>query len=72
VALVHLVGRLIAGGYRLLDAQFLTEHLTQFGAVEIGRQAYRRRLDDALAVEGDFYRFAGAGPEALQEISQAS
>ena len=32
VALVHLVARLIAGGYRLLDAQFMTEHLTQFGA----------------------------------------
>ena len=72
VALVHLVGRLIAGGYRLLDAQFLTDHLTQFGAIEIGRQAYRRRLDEALEVEGDFYRFAGDGAAALQEISQAS
>jgi leucyl/phenylalanyl-tRNA--protein transferase len=72
VALVHLAGRLIAGGYRLLDAQFLTEHLTQFGAIEISRQAYRRRLDEALAVEGDFYRFAGAGREVLHEISQAS
>lgn len=72
VALVHLVARLIAGGYRLLDTQFLTEHLTQFGAVEIPRPAYRRRLYEALAIEGEFYRFAGAGPEALQEISQAS
>lgn len=72
VALVHLVARLIAGGYRLLDTQFLTEHLTQFGTVEISRQAYRRRLDAALAVEGDFYRFDGAGAAALQEISQAS
>jgi leucyl/phenylalanyl-tRNA---protein transferase len=72
VALVHLVARLIAGGYRLLDTQFITEHLTQFGTVEIGRQVYRRRLDEALAVEGDFYRFAGTGADALQEISQAS
>ncbi len=72
VALVHLVARLIAGGYRLLDTQFLTEHLTQFGTVEISRQVYRRRLDAALAVEGDFYRFDGAGAAALQEISQAS
>ncbi|MBP7704751.1 MAG: leucyl/phenylalanyl-tRNA--protein transferase [Caulobacter sp.] len=72
VALVHLVGRLIAGGYRLLDAQFMTEHLSQFGAKEISRGAYRRRLDEALAATADFYRFAGAGPEALQEISQAS
>ena len=72
VALVHLVARLIAGGYRLLDTQFLTEHLTQFGTIEISRQAYRRRLDEALALEGDFYRFAGDGAAALQEISQAS
>ena len=72
VALVHLVARLIAGGYRLLDTQFLTEHLTQFGTIEISRQVYRRRLDEALAVEGDFYRFAGDGAAALQEISQAS
>ena len=35
VALVHLVARLIVGGYRLLDAQFITDHLTQFGAEEI-------------------------------------
>jgi leucyl/phenylalanyl-tRNA--protein transferase len=72
VALVHLVARLIAGGYRLLDTQFITEHLTQFGTVEIGRQVYRRRLDEALAVDADFYRFAGTGADALQEISQAS
>jgi leucyl/phenylalanyl-tRNA--protein transferase len=72
VALVHLVARLIAGGYRLLDTQFITEHLTQFGTVEIGRQVYRRRLDEALAVDADFYRFAGTPADALQEISQAS
>ena len=47
VALVHLVARLIAGGYRLLDAQFITEHLKQFGAEEISRAAYRRRLAPA-------------------------
>lgn len=54
VALVHLVGRLIAGGYRLLDAQFLTDHLTQFGTEEISRAEYQRRLRKALAVEGDY------------------
>ena len=59
VALVHLVARLIAGGYVLLDAQFLTEHLTQFGAVEIPRRDYRRRLRRALAADGDFYAYSG-------------
>jgi leucyl/phenylalanyl-tRNA---protein transferase len=75
VALVHLVARLIAGGYRLLDAQFMTEHLAQFGAVEIGRRDYHKRLERALAAEAD-YQCAGAAPGSgvavLQVISQAS
>jgi len=73
VALVHLAARLLAGGYRLLDAQFMTEHLTQFGAVEISRLDYHRRLALAMSAQGDFQR-AGAlgGAAALQVISQAS
>ena len=75
VALVHLVARLIAGGYRLLDAQFMTEHLSQFGALEISRNDYHRRLGKALGADGDFQRAgagAMAGAVALQVISQAS
>jgi len=72
VARVHRIGRLTVGGYRLLDAQFMTSHLAQFGAVEISRAAYRRRLAEALAVEADFNRFNGSGQDALQAISQAS
>lgn len=74
VALVHLVARLIAGGYQLLDTQFLTEHLAQFGVVEISRADYRRRLAKALSIPGDFYGLAGGstGAACLQAISQAS
>lgn len=77
VALVHLVARLRAGGFMLLDAQFMTEHLAQFGAEEIGRLEYHRRLGRALAASGDFYRLGGGaagvtGREALQLITQAS
>jgi leucyl/phenylalanyl-tRNA--protein transferase len=82
VALVHLVARLIVGDYRLLDAQFMTEHLTQFGAQEISRLDYHRRLALALSAEADFQRAGtvvddagatpGAGAAALQVISQAS
>lgn len=74
VVLVHLVARLTVGGYRLLDAQFMTDHLAQFGTVEISRAQYQARLADALAVEGDFYRLAtaGRGAGALQAISQTS
>jgi leucyl/phenylalanyl-tRNA---protein transferase len=60
IALVHLVARLIHGGFTLLDTQFVTEHLAQFGAVEIPRQVYRRRLAQALQQKGDFQRL-GAG-----------
>ena len=44
VALVHLVGRLLARGYGLLDVQFLTPHLQRFGAIEIKRDEYLQRL----------------------------
>jgi len=76
VALAHLVARLIVGGFRLLDAQFMTDHLTQFGAVEISRFDYHRRLALALSAEADFQRAGAAGgltgAAALQVISQAS
>lgn len=74
VALIHLIARLRAGGCRLLDSQFMTEHLAQFGAEEVPRAEYRRRLSAALSSEGDFYRLASAstGEEVLQAISQAS
>jgi len=61
VALVHLVARLIVGGFELLDAQFLTAHLARFGAVAIPRRAYLTRLDSALAKDANFYWPASAG-----------
>jgi len=64
VALVHLVARLIKGGYRLLDCQFMTEHLRRFGAVEIARGTYRRLLAKAVAGQAVFYLGLGAGTGA--------
>lgn len=55
MALVHLVERLRAGGYRLLDTQFVTEHLATFGGIEIPREDYELRLAEALQHEGDFF-----------------
>lgn len=75
VALVHLVGRMIAGGYRLLDTQFVNEHLTQFGVEEIPRAEYRRRLTAALSAEASLYVLgadAARGADVLQPITQAS
>ncbi|MFO7536926.1 MAG: leucyl/phenylalanyl-tRNA--protein transferase [Chloroflexota bacterium] len=54
VALVHLVHRLRQGGFRLLDIQFMTDHLAQFGAIEIPRAVYKARLRQALQVQGQF------------------
>ena len=73
VALVHLVARLIADDFLLLDTQFITDHLTTFGAVEIPRVEYHRRLARALEHRAEFQRAAvGVGAAALQVISQAS
>ncbi len=74
VALTHLVARLLAGGYQLLDTQFITGHLAQFGAQDMPRAHYRKRLIQALASEGDFYRLPAYadGASVLQAISQAS
>jgi leucyl/phenylalanyl-tRNA--protein transferase len=54
VALVHLVARLRLGGFRLLDTQFVTEHLARFGAIEVPRAEYRRQLLLALEVPARF------------------
>tara|TARA_R110000787_G_scaffold195626_1_gene307047 strand:+ start:1181 stop:1888 length:708 start_codon:yes stop_codon:yes gene_type:complete len=78
VALVHLVARLNQGGWTLLDTQFLTGHLTQFGAVEMPRTAYLRLLKPALKVVPDTTALtcslggADTVTYALQATTQAS
>ena len=74
VALVHLVARLRLGGFRLLDTQFVTAHLEQFGAHEIPREVYKQQLADAVdlpaiwltepkreTLDGEFQLLAGKG-----------
>ena len=67
VALVHLVARLKRGGFTLLDAQFITTHLSQFGAREIPQASYLRMLAPALRLKGDAdsLKFAMSGTEAV-------
>jgi leucyl/phenylalanyl-tRNA--protein transferase len=74
VCLVHLVARLVAGGFRLLDCQFMTAHLAQFGTLEISRADYQKRLEAALEIGGDFSALPTplSGAQALQAINQAS
>ena len=69
IALVHLVARLKAGNYRLLDTQFVTPHLATFGAVEVPKRRYHRLLEDAVIGHADFAALpvdrAVTGEEAL-------
>jgi leucyl/phenylalanyl-tRNA--protein transferase len=77
VALVHLVARLIAGGFELLDTQYVTEHLRSFGASEIPRRRYTSLLDKAI--RGEAADFSGlpidqpmSGATVLRIISARS
>jgi leucyl/phenylalanyl-tRNA--protein transferase len=74
VALVHLVARLIAGGFKLLDTQFVTEHLRSLGAIEVPRRRYRTLLDQAIMGEAEFSRLRvdTSGAEALRIIAERS
>lgn len=76
VALVHLVARLRVGGFKLLDAQFITDHLASMGAVEISRVEYQNLLVKALAGNAQFYCWPSDGVidggVVLQSISQMS
>lgn len=70
IALVWLVARLRAGGFTLLDTQFVTDHLRKLGAVEIARARYHAMLEQALKTPADFYSLpADASPEAVLQLS---
>jgi leucyl/phenylalanyl-tRNA--protein transferase len=73
IALVHLVARLIHGGFTLLDTQFVTEHLRQFGTIEVDRDQFQVKLDLALEKHGDFARLPmhASGEDVLRVIENA-
>ncbi len=72
IALAHLVARLRRGGFRLLDTQFVTAHLSQFGAIEIPRRAYHRLLGDALGVAAVFPAAPLDGASALASLQSST
>ena len=73
VALAHLVARLRRGGFSLLDTQFVTEHLKNFGAVETPRADYHALLEEALERRADFFAWPKEtrvfGAQVLAELS---
>ncbi len=69
IALVHLAARLVYGGFALLDTQFVTDHLRQFGTVEVARDEFHTLLEAALEVDADFGRLpSDANPEEILRI----
>jgi leucyl/phenylalanyl-tRNA---protein transferase len=72
VALVHLAARLRAGGFLLLDTQFVTDHLAQFGAVEVPRRVYKQLLRNAIEAPAEWYVWPRetvvSGAEALRAL----
>jgi leucyl/phenylalanyl-tRNA--protein transferase len=71
VALAHLVAHLIRGGYRLLDTQFVTEHLQRFGTMEISRARYRHVLAEALETPA-YFPVEGLGGVEVVSVLQSS
>jgi leucyl/phenylalanyl-tRNA--protein transferase len=72
VALVHLVVRLVQGSFELLDTQFMTPHLVQFGGIEIPQGEYLRRLGKALTRSADFYCPEPSGSSGNFSLAVAS
>jgi leucyl/phenylalanyl-tRNA--protein transferase len=68
VALVHLIARLKAGGFKLLDTQFVTDHLRIFGAIEVPRRQYHKLLEAALTGEGDFAALGTKSPVSGAQV----
>ncbi len=69
LALLALTARLNAGGYKLFDTQFLTDHLASLGGIEVPRAEYHKLLADALETTADFYALEDVGPQELWQLS---
>jgi len=73
ITLVHLAARLAYGGFKLLDTQFVTDHLRQFGTIELDREDFHRLLEQSLDIDADFHRLPrDASPEMVLEILAAA
>ncbi len=73
IALVHLAARLLAGRFKLLDTQFVTDHLKQFGTIEVDRGAFQHLLSEAMIGRGDFMAMpVTTSPEQVLAIIEAA
>ncbi|MEO1794725.1 MAG: leucyl/phenylalanyl-tRNA--protein transferase, partial [Pseudomonadota bacterium] len=73
ITLMYLCARLIRGGFVLLDTQFITPHLAQFGTVEIPRREFKVLLNIALGRKGDYHALAEtASPDDVLSVLDAA
>lgn len=74
VCLCHLVARLVSGNFRLLDTQFVTDHLARFGTIEVPKAEYDLILAGALPVEADYFALStrAGGQEVLNILDGLS
>jgi leucyl/phenylalanyl-tRNA--protein transferase len=69
VALINLVARLWKTGFKILDVQFLNEHLIQFGAYEITKSKFKKNLEDSIQLKIDFYSLASTDDDFFDSLS---
>lgn len=70
-SLLCILARLIHGGFTLLDTQFVTDHLRQFGTIELDRAHFQAELDKALSQDAEFTSlpFEISGEDALKILA---
>ena len=61
VTLVHLLERLKIGGFKILDTQFINEHLKQFGAIEVSNKEFKNIIEKNINKEANFYFYSQKG-----------
>ena len=69
IALINLVARLWESGFKILDVQFLNDHLKQFGAYEITKTKFKQDLEKAIQLEIDFYSLPSSDEDFFNCLS---
>ena len=72
VTLVHLLERLKIGGFKILDTQFINEHLKQFGAIEVSNKEFKNIIEKNINKEANFYFYSKKGflPDHLYPLKE--
>ena len=72
VTLVHLLERLKIGGFKILDTQFINEHLKQFGAIEVSNKEFKNIIEKNINKEANFYFYSKKGflPDHLYPLKK--